>query len=132
AGRDGLPGGPAPRPARAPAEAALAAREPRLRPAPSRAPESADLLKLSLGPRQLAAAERAGRLLRLPGEVVLLPDAPARAMRELAVLPQPFTATEAKAALGTTRRVVIPLLEHLDDRGWTRRLDPVRREVVRG
>ena len=97
-----------------------------------RAPESADLLKLSLGPRQLAAAERAGRLLRLPGEVVLLPDAPARAMRELAALPQPFTAAEAKAALATTRRVVIPLLEHLDARGWTRRRDPVRREVVRG
>jgi len=115
-----------------PAEEAVAALETRLRAAPFRAPESADLLKLSLGPRQLAAAERAGRLLRLPGEVVLLPDAPARAMRELAVLPQPFTATEAKAALGTTRRVVIPLLEHLDDRGWTRRLDPVRREVVRG
>lgn len=114
-----------------PAEEAVAALETRLRAAPFRAPESADLLALALGPRQLAAAERAGRLLRLPGDVVLLPDAPARAMRELAGLPQPFTATEAKAALGTTRRVVIPLLEHLDARGWTRRLDPVQREVVR-
>src|SRR5699024_2713229 len=54
-----------------PAEEAVAALETRLRAAPFRAPESADLLKLSLGPRQLAAAERAGRLLRLPGEVVL-------------------------------------------------------------
>ncbi|WP_277049177.1 selenocysteine-specific translation elongation factor [Ruania albidiflava] len=115
-----------------PAEEAVAALEARLRATPFQAPESADLLALALGPRQLAAAERAGRLLRLPGEVVLLPDAPARAMRELAGLPQPFTAAEAKAALGTTRRVVIPLLEHLDARGWTRRRDPVHREVVRG
>ncbi len=115
-----------------PAEQAVAELEARLRTAPFRAPESADLLALALGPRQLAAAERAGRLLRLPGEVILLPDAPAQAMRELAALPQPFTASAAKAALDTTRRVVIPLLEHLDARGWTRRLDPVRREVVRG
>src|SRR5699024_7615844 len=77
-----------------PAEEAVAELETRLRATPFRAPESADLLALALGPRQLAAAERAGRLLRLPGEVVLLPDAPARAMRELAALPQPFTAAE--------------------------------------
>src|SRR5699024_4241935 len=115
-----------------PAEQAVAELEARLRAAPFQAPESAELATLALGPRQLAAAERADRLLRLPGGVVLLPDAPARAMRELAALPQPFTASAAKEALGTTRRVVIPLLEHLDDRGWTRRLDPVRRELVRG
>lgn len=115
-----------------PAEAAVAELEQRLQADPFQAPESADLLALALGPRQLAAAERAGRVLRLPGGVVLLPDAPARAMRQLAALPQPFTASAAKKALGTTRRVVIPLLEHLDARGWTRRLDAVRREVVRG
>ena len=32
---------------------------------------------------------------------------------------------------GTTRRVAIPLLEHLDSRGWTRRVDDAHREVVR-
>ena len=114
-----------------PAEAGVAELAARLQQAPFRAPESADLVALGLGQRELAAAERAGRLLRLPGEVVLLPDAPALAMRELAALPQPFTATAAKGALATTRRVVIPLLEHLDSRGWTRRLDPTQREVVR-
>ena len=46
-------------------------------------------------------------------------------------LPQPFTTSDARQALGTTRRVVIPLLEHLDARGWTRRLDAGHREVVR-
>ena len=65
-----------------------------------------------------------------PADIVLLPDAPARAMRELAALPQPFTTSDARQALGTTRRVVIPLLEHLDARGWTRR-DGNTRTVVR-
>ena len=74
---------------------------------------------------------RAGRLLRLPDDVVLLPTAPALAMRVLAGLPQPFTTSDARQALGTTRRVVIPLLEHLDDRGWTRRTDGSHREVRR-
>ncbi|WP_313565882.1 SelB C-terminal domain-containing protein, partial [Mobilicoccus sp.] len=46
-------------------------------------------------------------------------------------LPQPFTTSEARAALGTTRRVAIPLLEHLDEKGWTRRVDAGHREVVR-
>jgi selenocysteine-specific elongation factor len=79
----------------------------------------------------LAAAERAGRLLRLTESLVLLPSAPALAMRELASLAQPFTATQAKQVLHTTRRVAIPLLEYLDARGWTRRIDTVHREVVR-
>ena len=114
-----------------PAEQGVAELETRLRTEPFRAPEAADLEALRLAARELAAAERAGRLLRLPGEIVLLPDAPALAMRELAALPQPFTASAAKKALGTTRRVVIPLLEHLDARGWTRRLDATQREVVR-
>lgn len=70
-------------------------------------------------------------MLRLPDGVVLLPTAPALAMRELAALPQPFTTSQARQALGTTRRVAIPLLEHLDARGWTRRVDAGHREIVR-
>ncbi|MCW2679247.1 MAG: translation elongation factor, partial [Frankiales bacterium] len=58
-------------------------------------------------------------------------DGPARAMRVLAALPQPFTLSAARQALGTTRRVAVPLLEHLDGRGWTRRLDGNLREVRR-
>ncbi|MGB9304563.1 MAG: SelB C-terminal domain-containing protein, partial [Mycobacterium sp.] len=46
-------------------------------------------------------------------------------------LEQPFTTSQARQALNTTRRVAIPLLEHLDVRGWTRRLDAGHREVVR-
>jgi selenocysteine-specific elongation factor len=103
----------------------------RLELAPFEAPEQPELDALQLGRREIAAAVAAGRLLRLPGEVLLLPSAPARAMRLLAALPQPFTVSGARQALGTTRRVAIPLLEHLDGRGWTRRLDGSLREVVR-
>ncbi len=113
------------------AEAAVAELVNRLQDNPFHAPEADDLTALHLGVRELAAAERAGRLLRLRDGVVLLPTAPALAMRELARLDQPFTTSEARQALGTTRRVAIPLLEHLDSRGWTRRLDAGHREVVR-
>jgi selenocysteine-specific elongation factor len=113
------------------AESPVAVLEERLRAQPFRAPEADDLAALHLGPRELAAAAEQGRLLRLPDGVVLLPSAPALAMRELAALEQPFPASAARRALGTTRRVAIPLLEHLDARGWTRRVDGSSREVVR-
>ena len=113
-----------------PAEAGLRALESRLQQTPFDAPEHPDLERWGLGPRELAAAERAGRVLRLPDDVILLPLTPALAMRVLATLPQPFTTSAARRALTTTRRVAIPLLEHLDARGWTRRLDAGHREVV--
>ncbi len=113
------------------ADAAVGELEARLRTEPFHAPEADDLAELRLGARELAAAERAGRLLRLRDGVVLLPTAPALAMRALALLEQPFTTSQARQALGTTRRVAIPLLEHLDARGWTRRLDAGHREVAR-
>ncbi len=40
---------------------------------------------------------------------------------------RPFTATEAKQAMGTTRRTAIPLLEHLDRSGITVRQGDIRR-----
>ncbi|WP_270255063.1 selenocysteine-specific translation elongation factor [Kocuria marina] len=113
------------------AEAAIAALEKRLRADPFAAPEAYELQELSLGSRELATAQRLGRVLRLPGDVVLLPTAPALAMRELARLPQPFTTSQARQAWGTTRRVAVPLLEHLDAKGWTRREDGSNRSIVR-
>jgi selenocysteine-specific elongation factor len=127
-GRVGLPGRSADLGG---AETGLRAVEQRLRTSPFLAPERPELVEAGLGPRELAAAERLGRVLRLGDEVVLLPEAPALAMRELARLPQPFTLSEARQALATTRRVAVPLLEHLDRRGWTRRVDSAHREVVR-
>ena len=128
AGRVGLPGVTA---SLGQAEEGLRRIEERLGASPFAAPERPELEAAGLGPREVAAAVRTGRLVRLPDDVLLLPSAPARAMRVLAGLPQPFTTSEARQALGTTRRVVIPLLEHLDGRGWTRRLDGAHRQVVR-
>ncbi|MET1021045.1 MAG: selenocysteine-specific translation elongation factor [Arthrobacter sp.] len=112
-------------------EPAVAEVERRLTAHAFHAPEAQELAALGLGSRQLAAAERAGRLLRLRDGVVLLPTAPALAMRSLARLAQPFTTSQARQALDTTRRIAVPLLEHLDARGWTRRLDAGHRTVVR-
>lgn len=114
-----------------PAEDGVRILERRLSAAPFAAPEADDLAELRLGARELAAAERAGRLLRLGDGLVLAPRSPALAMRALARLPQPFTTSQARQALGTSRRVAIPLLELLDSRGWTRRVDAGHREVVR-
>jgi selenocysteine-specific elongation factor len=121
------PGRPAP-PALPPAVAtAVQAVLDGLAKAPFSAPDADRLRELRLDTRAAAAAERAGLLCRLPGNVVLGADAPDQAARVLARLQQPFTAAEARQALQTTRRVVIPLLELLDREGVTRRLPDDRR-----
>ncbi|MBN6051704.1 selenocysteine-specific translation elongation factor [Nonomuraea sp. RK-328] len=98
---------------------------------PFQAPEAARLAELGLGARELAAAVRAGALLRVGEGVVLLPGADERAAELLRRLPQPFTVSQARNTLGTSRRVAVPLLEHLDRAGLTERLDDVRRRLVR-
>jgi len=95
--------------------------------APFQAPEAGRLAELGLGPRELAAAVRAGSLMRVGDGIVLLPGADARAADVLSRLPQPFTVSQARRALGTTRRVAVPLLEHLDRTGLTERSDEVHR-----
>ena len=97
---------------------------------PFRAPEADELKDLNLGPKELAAAVRTGRLTRIADGVVLGPEALDRAADVLKALPQPFTVAEAKRALGTTRRVAVPLLEQLDARRITRQADDGTRTVV--
>ncbi|GIJ08097.1 selenocysteine-specific translation elongation factor [Micromonospora andamanensis] len=97
---------------------------------PFRAPDADRLAAVGLGAREIGAAVRAGALLRLTGNVLLLPGAPQRAVRVLAGLPQPFTLSAARQALDTTRRVAVPLLELLDRQGLTRRLPDDARVVV--
>jgi selenocysteine-specific elongation factor len=97
--------------------------------APFTAPEAGRLRDLGLDQRAIAAAARAGLLLRVAEQIVLAPDAAAQAARILARLPQPFTTAEARQALGTTRRVAIPLLEYLDRAGITQRLPDDRRRL---
>lgn len=86
---------------------------------PFRAPEADRLRELGLGKRQLAAAIRLGRLTALTDGIVLGPDAEERAGRVLAAVAQPFTVSEARRALDTTRRVAVPLLERMDASGRT-------------
>jgi selenocysteine-specific elongation factor len=97
--------------------------------APFMAPEAGRLRELGLDGRAIGAAARAGLLLRVAEQIVLAPGAEAEAARALAGLSQPFTTAEARQALGTTRRVAIPLLEHLDRAGITQRLPDDRRRV---
>jgi selenocysteine-specific elongation factor len=96
---------------------------------PFRAPEATRLAELGLDVRTVAALHRAGHLLRLADGVVLLPGADALAAARLRALAQPFTAAEARRALQTSRRVVLPLLAHLDRTGRTVRLPDDRRRL---
>ena len=67
---------------------------------------------------ELAAAERAGRLVRLGG--LTLPGGTVElAAARLAALPARFSPGDAARALGTSRRVAIPVLERLDARAVT-------------
>jgi selenocysteine-specific elongation factor len=97
--------------------------------APFASPDAGRLRQLGLDVRAIAAAERAGFVLRISDQIVLAPGADAQAGRVLADLPQPFTAAEARQALHTTRRVAIPLLEFLDRAGLTERLPDDRRRL---
>ncbi|MFB9908571.1 selenocysteine-specific translation elongation factor [Allokutzneria oryzae] len=103
-------------------ETALAELSRDLRATPFVAPEAKRLTQLGLGTRELAAAVRAGRLVKVADGVFLLPGTVELARRVLARLDQPFTLSQARQALRTTRRVAVPLLEMLDRMGVTERL----------
>ncbi|WP_404348400.1 SelB C-terminal domain-containing protein [Phycicoccus jejuensis] len=108
--------------------AALAALAADLDEAPFGAPTAERLRELGLVGARLDALVRAGHLERAGRGVILLPGATAEATRRLGELEQPFTVAQARVALGTTRRVVLPLLAHLDAAGMTVRLaDDTRR-----
>jgi selenocysteine-specific elongation factor len=97
---------------------------------PFAAPDANRLREVGLDDKGAAAAAKAGLLLRPAPGVVLLPGADRLAAAWLAELPQPFTTSEARVRLATSRRVVLPLLAHLDRAGLTRRLPDDRRLVT--
>jgi len=97
--------------------------------APFGAPDANRLAALGLDVRAIAALHRSGHVLRVADGVVLLPGADDLAVQALAALPQPFTTGEARQALGTSRRVALPLLAHLDRTGRTLRLPDDRRQL---
>ena len=96
---------------------------------PFAAPTADRIAEIGLDVRRAAVAAKAGRVLRVAPGIVLLPGADRLAARLLSELPQPFTTSEARQRLGTTRRVALPLLDALDRAGLTRRLPDDRREV---
>lgn len=96
------------------------------------APKAGRLDELGLDPAGIAALHQAGLLLRVDPRVVLLPGADERAVAVLGGLTQPFTTSEARRALGTSRRVALPLLAHLDATGRTVRLADDRRRLRGG
>jgi selenocysteine-specific elongation factor len=89
---------------------------------PFAAPDTERLRALGLDAKALATAARAGLLLRVADLVVLAPGAAEQAAAALAEIDQPFTTSQARQALRTSRRVAIPLLEHLDRARTTERL----------
>ncbi|MFV2128339.1 selenocysteine-specific translation elongation factor [Micromonospora sp. LOL_013] len=103
----------------------------RLRADPFAAPSAEELARHRLSRQHLAAAVNAGLLCRVANDVYLLPDAPAEAVRRLAGIDQPFTVSQARVAWDTSRRVAVPLLEHLDNQGATRRMGTTHRVVRR-
>ncbi|MDQ3505157.1 MAG: selenocysteine-specific translation elongation factor [Actinomycetota bacterium] len=97
---------------------------------PFAAPSAARLAEVGLDRRRLAAAVRSGALLRIADGIILLPGADSEAADRLATLAQPFSASEARTALGTTRRVIIPLLEWLEQNRYARRTPDGNHEIV--
>ena len=72
---------------------------------------------------------RGGRLVRLTAGIYLRPEAMDEAVSRLAAIEQPFTLSQARIALGTTRRIAVPLMELLDRTRRTARVDSELRTV---
>jgi selenocysteine-specific elongation factor len=98
---------------------------------PFAAPDTERLRQLGLNVKALATAARSGVLLRVAEMVVLAPGADKAAAVLLADLEQPFTTSQARQALRTSRRVAIPLLEYLDRARITERLPGDLRRIRR-
>ena len=98
--------------------------------APSTPPRPPGSPRSAWAPGSSASLVRNGELLRVADGVVLLPGADDRAVEVLATLGPEFTLSAARQALGTTRRVAVPLLEllarHRPHRAHGRRRAPAR------
>ncbi len=101
----------------------------RLRNNPFDALSPTELAGLELTPVMLAAAVRAGLLVAVGEGVFLAPNARNSAVARLERLEQPFTTSQARTALQTSRRVALPVLQWLDAAGVTQRLPDDRRRL---
>jgi selenocysteine-specific elongation factor len=95
-------------------------------------PSIAELVAAGTSRDVIEAAVRSGVLVRVSTELVLRPafvDAALAALRDLQAAGRPLTVSAFRERLGTTRKYAVPLLEHFDQQGITRRQGDVR--VVR-
>ncbi|MGH3765041.1 MAG: selenocysteine-specific translation elongation factor [Pseudonocardiaceae bacterium] len=97
---------------------------------PFAAPEAHRLAELGLGAKQLAAAVRAGELLKIADGIYLVPGADHDAIARLRGLASPFTLSQARQALDTSRRVAVPVMALLARRGVSRQLPDGTHELV--
>ena len=76
----------------------------------------------------LIMAKNAGRVIKVLDSLYYTFDQMERIKENLRLIfgSQPFMASEAKEALGTSRKFIIPVLEYLDTTGFTSRLDDRR------
>jgi selenocysteine-specific elongation factor len=101
----------------------------RLAAEPFDAPEAAELAAAGLTERYLAIAVHDGLLIRLAAGIYLRPESLDLAAARLLAIEQPFTLSQARVALGTTRRTAVPLLELMDRTRRTVRVDSDHRRV---
>jgi selenocysteine-specific elongation factor len=90
-------------------------------------PTIAELRSEGVGRETLEAALRAGALVRIAPDLVLSPALVARAVdavREAGAAG--ITVSGIRERLGTTRKYAVPLMEHLDRTGVTRRSGDLR------
>jgi selenocysteine-specific elongation factor len=94
-------------------------------------PTIRELAAAGFDPELIAAVCREGRLVRISPEMVVTPSMVGRAVAFIRDAgPGGRTVSAVREALGTSRKYTVPLLEHLDAKGLTRRVGDVR--VARG
>ncbi len=90
-------------------------------------PTVTDLLGAGLSRAVIDAAVRAGLLVRVAPDLVMTTGF---VERGIAVVRDAgasgITVSAFRERLGTSRKYAVPMLEHLDERGWTRRVGDVR------
>jgi selenocysteine-specific elongation factor len=95
-------------------------------------PTVKELVATGFGPELIRAACADGRLVRVSPDIVISPELMARAERIVRDLARPpgITVSAFREALGTSRKYALPILEHFDAGGLTRRQGDLR--VLRG
>ncbi len=82
--------------------------------------------ELGIDPELLHAVARSGRVVLIDETLAYLPDQIEQIEEVLRQMDGPFTVAQARDALGLSRKYVVPLLEWLDRRGFTKREGDLR------